>query len=63
LPPLTERTSAEIALVCQFTYLEGERLLQCRRCIRHVTVEALGRATGEIQQLNRGPSEQRWGGI
>jgi hypothetical protein len=32
-------TPAEIAVVCQFTYLESERLLQCRRCIRHVNVE------------------------
>jgi hypothetical protein len=37
---LTERTlrqrttPAKIALVCQFIYLESERLLQCRHCIR-----------------------------
>jgi hypothetical protein len=51
---LTERTlrqratPAEIAVVCLFTYLESERLLQCRRFIRHVNVEPSARIPGKL---------------
>jgi hypothetical protein len=51
LPSLTERTlrqcatPAEIAVVCQFTYLESERL---PHCIRHVNVEPSARIPGKL---------------
>jgi hypothetical protein len=59
LPSLTERTlrqratPAEIAVVCQFTYLESERLLQCRRCIRHVNVRKPDEARVSVVQPRR----------